>query len=179
MFGFYTRALANYPLPTQALTTGTSQRFCKTIMGWMPLRRNGSFLGPDHSNIAHLRPILLLTIRVSGTLFSTGDLIAQFFVEHRKTPSESSIATWDKTRTLRMTFFGAVFAGPVLHNWYGLLDRTIRLSTPARSLFGRVVADQMFFAPCFIASFFVGQGLLAGESWETIQERLRKVTCSP
>lgn len=74
-----------------------------------------------------------------------------------------------------MTFFGGCFAGPVLHNWYRFLDRTIRFSTPARSLFGRVAVDQMFFAPCFIASFFVGQGLLAGENWQTIRERLQKV----
>lgn len=108
-------------------------------------------------------------------LFGSGDLIAQFLVEDKKTTPESTVVTWDKARTLRMTFFGACFAGPVLHNWYGFLDRTIRLSTPVRSLLGRVAIDQMLFAPCFIASFFVGQGLLAGESWPTIQERLQKV----
>ncbi|KAI8361860.1 hypothetical protein B0O80DRAFT_434519 [Mortierella sp. GBAus27b] len=130
MFGFYTRALANYPLPTQALTT--------------------------------------------GMLFGTGDLIAQFLIEDKKIVSKSSIATWDKARTLRMTFFGLSFAGPVLHNWYKFLDKSIRLGTPVRSMLGRVAVDQMFFAPCFIASFFVGQGLLAGESWATIQERLQR-----
>ncbi|KAI1308736.1 Protein required for ethanol metabolism, partial [Mortierella claussenii] len=80
---------------------------------------------------------------------------------------------WDAARTARMTLFGAGFAGPVLHHWYKFLDRTIRLSTPVRSLLGRVAVDQMFFAPCFIASFFVGQGLLAGESWQTIRDRLQ------
>lgn len=74
-----------------------------------------------------------------------------------------------------MVVFGAGFAGPVLHNWYKFLDKNIRLATPVQSLIGRVAVDQIFFAPCFIASFFVGQGLLAGESRETIQARLNKV----
>lgn len=74
-----------------------------------------------------------------------------------------------------MVVFGAGFAGPVLHHWYKFLDRNIRLATQVQSLIGRVAVDQIFFAPCFIASFFVGQGLLAGESRETIQARLNKV----
>ncbi|KAI7815895.1 integral membrane protein mpv17 pmp22 family [Gamsiella multidivaricata] len=135
MFGFYTRALANYPLPTQAVTT--------------------------------------------GMLFGTGDLIAHFFIEQKPSMRlspflDSSLSSWDKTRTARMALFGAAFAGPVLHHWYRFLDRTIRLSTPVRSLLGRVAVDQLFFAPCFIASFFIGQGLLAGASPQVIRERLQK-----
>ncbi|KAF9352775.1 hypothetical protein BGX26_009445 [Mortierella sp. AD094] len=76
-----------------------------------------------------------------------------------------------------MAFFGAAFAGPIFHRWYNFLDKTIRLSTPVRSSLGRVAVDQIFFAPCFIASFFVGQGLLGGESWQTIQDRLKKSKC--
>ncbi|KAG0060202.1 Protein required for ethanol metabolism [Linnemannia elongata] len=125
MLGLYTRALTNYPISTQALST--------------------------------------------GTLFGTGDLIAQFFID-----SNLSAQGWDKARTARMVVFGAGFAGPVLHNWYKFLDKNIRLATPVQSLIGRVAVDQIFFAPCFIASFFVGQGLLAGESRETIQARLNK-----
>ncbi|KAF9906731.1 Protein required for ethanol metabolism [Linnemannia zychae] len=125
MLGLYTRALANYPITTQALST--------------------------------------------GTLFGTGDLIAQFLVEDK-----SATSGWDKARTARMAVFGTGFAGPVLHHWYKFLDRSIRLSTPVKTLIGRVAVDQIFFAPCFIASFFVGQGLLAGESRDTIQARLNK-----
>ncbi|KAF9925362.1 Protein required for ethanol metabolism [Linnemannia zychae] len=127
MFGFYSRALANYPLTTQALST--------------------------------------------GTLFGSGDLIAQFLIENK---SSKSIADWDKARTARMFVFGTAFAGPVLHNWYKFLDKNIHLSTPVKSLFARVGVDQIFFAPCFIASFFVGQGLLAGENLETIRARMNK-----
>ncbi|KAG0275495.1 Protein required for ethanol metabolism [Linnemannia exigua] len=130
MLGLYTRALANYPITTQALST--------------------------------------------GTLFGTGDLIAQFLVEDKKSTSTTSEFGWDKARTARMAVFGTAFAGPVLHHWYKFLDRKIRLSTPVKTLLGRVAIDQIFFAPCFIASFFVGQGLLAGESREAIQARLNK-----
>ncbi|KAF9154044.1 Protein required for ethanol metabolism [Mortierella sp. AD010] len=140
MLGIYTRALANYPITTQAATT--------------------------------------------GTLFGTGDLVAQFLFEQKAAatgPSDPSystttttLANWDKARTARMAFFGAAFAGPLFHHWYNFLDKTIRLSTPVRSSLGRVAVDQIFFAPCFIASFFVGQGLLKGESWQTIQGRLKK-----
>ncbi|KAF9103076.1 Protein required for ethanol metabolism, partial [Mortierella sp. AM989] len=139
MLGIYTRALTNYPISTQAATT--------------------------------------------GILFGTGDLVAQFLVERMPatTSSESTsvstaLASWDKARTARMAFFGAVFAGPVIHHWYKFLDKTIRLSTPVRSSLGRVAVDQVFFAPCFIASFFVGQGLLGGESMQTIQDKLKKAS---
>ncbi len=74
-----------------------------------------------------------------------------------------------------MAVFGGGFAGPVLHHWYKFLDRGIRLSTPVKSLLARVAVDQAFFAPCFIASFFVGQGLLAGASRETIEGRIKQV----
>ncbi|KAG0204055.1 Protein required for ethanol metabolism [Mortierella sp. NVP41] len=73
-----------------------------------------------------------------------------------------------------MVVFGAGFAGPVLHHWYKFLDKKIQLATPVQSLLGRVAVDQIFFAPCFIASFFAGQGLLAGESLDTIKARLNK-----
>ncbi|KAG0195416.1 Protein required for ethanol metabolism, partial [Mortierella sp. GBA30] len=111
------------------------------------------------------------------TLFGTGDLIAQFLIEKQPTesPSSSSLSRrWDKARTIRMVVFGAGFAGPILHHWYRFLDRNIRLSTPVRSLLARVAVDQTFFAPCFIASFFVGQGLLAGASPQMIQGRLKQ-----
>ena len=110
-------------------------------------------------------------------LFGTGDLIAQFLMEHK--PATATVSTsgsqWDMVRTARMAVFGAGFAGPVLHHWYKFLDKTIQLSTPVRTLLGRVAVDQIFFAPCFIASFFVGQGLLAGADRQTIQDRLKKV----
>ncbi|KAG0043031.1 Protein required for ethanol metabolism [Gryganskiella cystojenkinii] len=73
-----------------------------------------------------------------------------------------------------MAVFGTCFAGPVLHHWYKFLDKNIRLSSPGKSLLGRVAVDQFMFAPCFIASFFVGQGLLAGQDLKTIQGRLEK-----
>ncbi|KAF9332656.1 Protein required for ethanol metabolism [Podila minutissima] len=112
--------------------------------------------------------------------FTTGDIIAQFLIEGNADKGKdedstvSDTASWDVARTGRMAIFGAGFAGPVLHNWYRFLDRKIQLSTPFRSLLGRVTVDQLCFAPCFIASFFVGQGLLAGESKQTIQARLDK-----
>ncbi|KAG0032604.1 Protein required for ethanol metabolism [Podila clonocystis] len=115
----------------------------------------------------------------TGVLFGTGDIIAQFLIEGNakkgkdKNPTVFD-ASWDVARTGRMAIFGAGFAGPVLHHWYKFLDRKIQLSTPFRSLLGRVAVDQLCFAPCFIASFFVGQGLLAGESKQTIQARLEK-----
>lgn len=115
-----------------------------------------------------------------GVLFGTGDIIAQFLIEGKVSKnndkdSTTSDASWDVARTGRMAIFGAGFAGPVLHHWYKFLDRKIQLSTPFRSLLGRVAVDQLCFAPCFIASFFVGQGLLAGASKQTIQGRLKKV----
>ncbi|KAF8950934.1 Protein required for ethanol metabolism [Haplosporangium bisporale] len=114
----------------------------------------------------------------TGVLFGTGDIIAQFLIESKPSKGKDAAVpvtgSWDVARTGRMAIFGAGFAGPVLHHWYKFLDRKIQLSTPFRSLLGRVAVDQLCFAPCFIASFFVGQGFLAGANKQTIQARLEK-----
>ncbi|KAI8362832.1 hypothetical protein BD560DRAFT_455524 [Blakeslea trispora] len=105
------------------------------------------------------RPILVQSL-------STGDVIAQQLVEKQG---------WEKhdlKRTARMTVFGGIFAGPVLSQWYRLVERKVTLKQPAQALVVKVALDQLCFSPFFIAAFFTGQGLFEGKSLNEIKEKL-------
>ncbi|EIE84637.1 hypothetical protein RO3G_09347 [Rhizopus delemar RA 99-880] len=65
------------------------------------------------------RPILVQCL-------STGDVIAQQTVERRGWKDH------DFVRTLRMTTFGGVFAGPILSTWYRFIDKKITTPVPSK-----------------------------------------------
>ncbi|KAI9279582.1 hypothetical protein BY458DRAFT_30679 [Sporodiniella umbellata] len=97
---------------------------------------------------------------------STGDVVAQQAVEKK------GWAQHDFNRTLRMTTFGGIFAGPILSTWYRWIDKTIVHRAPSKALLYKVACDQFLFAPCFIGAFFTGQGLFEGKSLDEIREKL-------
>ncbi|KAI9487328.1 MAG: sym-1 [Benjaminiella poitrasii] len=111
------------------------------------------------------RPILVQSISTAA-LFGAGDVIAQQLVERQGWKRH------DYMRTLRMTTFGGVFAGPVLSVWYRYVDRKITIKNPFQGLVAKVTLDQFVFAPFFIAAFFTGQGLFEGKSVKEIKEKL-------
>ncbi|GBB87253.1 hypothetical protein RclHR1_01370014 [Rhizophagus clarus] len=112
------------------------------------------------------RPILVQTI-TTGTLFVTGDIIAQQYVEQR------GLKSLDFYRTLRLGGFGLCIAGPSTAIWYRSLDRFVIMKNPTLGLLTRVALDQAIFAPCFITTFFVSQALLEGQEKSQILEKLR------
>lgn len=75
-------------------------------------------------------------------------------------------------RTLRMSAFGGIFAGPALSTWYRFIDRKVTTTNRVQGLVTKVVLDQFVFAPFFIAAFFTGQGLFEGKSINEIKEKL-------
>ncbi|KAI8067018.1 uncharacterized protein B0P05DRAFT_207593 [Gilbertella persicaria] len=111
------------------------------------------------------RPILVQSLS-TAVLFGAGDVIAQQLVEKQGWENH------DMKRTLRMTAFGGVFAGPVLSQWYRFVDRKVTIKSPAQGLFVKVALDQFCFAPFFIAAFFTGQGLFEGKSIRDIKDKL-------
>ncbi|RIA94110.1 hypothetical protein C1645_873642 [Glomus cerebriforme] len=114
------------------------------------------------------RPILIQTI-TTGTLFVTGDTIAQQFVEQR------GLKSHDFYRSLRIGGFGLFIAGPSTAIWYRSLDHFVKIKNPILGLLTRVSLDQTLFAPCFITTFFVCQALLEGQEKSQIFEKLKDV----
>lgn len=79
---------------------------------------------------------------------------------------------YDVVRTARMTGFGLVFVGPLMHNWFNLLERLV----PRKDLLGavgKVAIDQAVMAPGFCASFFTAMGLMEGLSPAVVWEKLK------
>jgi len=65
----------------------------------------------------------LLTNSVTAAcLYGGGDIAAQQ-IERRSNVSSPQKSGWNYGRTLRMTFFGFAFAGPILNGWYPLLHK--------------------------------------------------------
>ncbi|KAI8928178.1 hypothetical protein BC831DRAFT_548558 [Entophlyctis helioformis] len=111
-----------------------------------------SFILRAYTNSIQKRPLLTQAF-TTGTLFGTGDVIAQTAVEG--TPLHSL----DTARTSRLALYGGCFAGPVMITWYKFLSRTITLQSKAASLAVRVALDQLLYAPCLISKL---QGLAHG-----------------
>ncbi|XP_014782957.1 protein Mpv17 [Octopus bimaculoides] len=95
-------------------------------------------------------------IATTATLMSLGDFISQTFVE-RKGKNYSII------RTARFGFFGTVYVGPTLRTWYLIMERLFGVGK--KTAFFKLVADQMCFAPVFLATFICGMELLKGNTW--------------
>ncbi|KAI8141489.1 hypothetical protein BJV82DRAFT_619377 [Fennellomyces sp. T-0311] len=112
------------------------------------------------------RPLLVQCI-TTAFLFGTGDVLAQQAIEKK------GIENHEWSRTMRMSGFGGVVAGPVLSTWYRFAELNIKGSTPLTALVKKVAADQLLFAPSFIGVFFSAQGLLEGKSAAEIQDKLK------
>lgn len=95
------------------------------------------------------------------------DLLVQQVIERR------GIKQHDFKRTLLQSLLGFCYVGPSLTLWYRTVDGLFK-GTPAIAVLKKVAADQLLFAPPFIASFFVVNGLLMGVSFAHIKERLSK-----
>lgn len=123
----------------------------------------------------------LLTQSLStGLLFATGDVIAQQFIETKSTDATKQQQSQqqpqhDLARTARLAFYGTVIGGPAMVGWYRLLENYVRLSTPLKTLMGRVTLDQFVFAPTFIGCFFSATSLMEGKTWDETKNKLEKV----
>ncbi|XP_072041004.1 mpv17-like protein 2 isoform X2 [Amphiura filiformis] len=69
---------------------------------------------------------------------------------------------WDWARTGRMLTIGLLL-GPLNHYWYLLLDRVLPGAT-GRIVAKKVLLDEIIASPIFTTSFFMGVGLLEGNT---------------
>nr|XP_022293538.1 protein Mpv17-like [Crassostrea virginica] len=100
----------------------------------------------------------------TGLVMSTGDAISQKFVEKKE--------RIDRKRYLRYWAFGVIIAGPLFHGWYLRLQKIFGHTKFAP--FKMVVVDQMLFAPAFPPFFLGVMGLMKGDSFPVIKQKIQQ-----
>ncbi|KAK1941724.1 Protein Mpv17 [Phytophthora citrophthora] len=116
---------------------------------------------------------LLTKVVTAATLFGTGDRIAQRLESKTKTSvfgelssqhtSHSQKLVSDSTaRTLRMMLWGGLFAAPIMHTWFHVIERVIPGSGKL-VVAKKVAADMMIIAPGTSLTFFTVTKCMEGE----------------
>jgi len=94
---------------------------------------------------------------------AVGNCLSQYV--ERKQKNQSFSGNFDTKQCANMALFGSGYVAPVLHNWYGILERFFP-QQGVKSTLLKVSFDQTFFASFMIASFMIGLSALNGESFE-------------
>jgi hypothetical protein len=134
-------------------------------------RRIQTFLKRGVNKYIHLLETKPYTTQIvtSTIIWAIGDYASQRVegASHKET---------DWQRVLRCGAFGLVVAAPVYTWWYPRLDRFVKGITkaPLKALYWKVVLDQAFFEPTFLAASFVFLGALEGKNLEQQKDKLRK-----
>jgi protein Mpv17 len=61
-----------------------------------------------------------------------------------------------------------------LRSWYGILDRLIKTTSPAKSAIAKMAVDQGIFAPFFLFNFIALLGFLNGDGVEQIKSDIKQ-----
>uniref|UniRef100_A0A6A7G3A5 Mpv17-like protein 2 n=2 Tax=Hirondellea gigas TaxID=1518452 RepID=A0A6A7G3A5_9CRUS len=113
---------------------------------------------------------LLLTNTVSsGILLGVGDCIQQKIERWR---GVHTYPHYDWARTGRLFTVGLI-AGPPHHFFYIFLDKFYP-RTDAKTVFKKIMIDQIIAAPFFAFIFFTGTGLLEGKMWKDCLEEFKQ-----
>lgn len=114
-------------------------------------------------NAQERRPIFT---KASSTLVLT--MIGDYCAQRLSARQSGERFTLDLRRMLSVGTFGFCFMGPVLHYWYGTLDRIF-----GRSAIQKMISDQLLFSIPFNSSFIIGVGLLEGGSLSDVTTSVR------
>lgn len=94
-----------------------------------------------------------------------GDMLAQIIAQ-----SDKAEFCFDVRRSASIGIWASVFMGPVLHYWYGFLDRVF---LGKFALAGKLLSDQLLFAPFFNGAFIAGVGTLEGNPLRQVADTVR------
>ena len=75
-------------------------------------------------------------------------------------------------RFLTLSFFGFIYHGPSGHYFYNWLDNLIK-GKEAKDVALKVGIDQLFWCPCFMTVFFTYLGLVNGDSFGVIGDKIK------
>lgn len=93
-----------------------------------------------------------------------GDLLAQIFIV--KAP------VLDVKRLITLAAFGFLYHGPSGHYFYNFLDEKIPGTDP-KAVASKVLVDQILWCPLFMIVFFTYLGLVAGDSFGVIGNKIK------
>lgn len=95
--------------------------------------------------------------------WALGDALAQIFITG---------GAFDWKRFATLSAFGFLYHGPSGHYFYNWLDGKIE-GTGAKAVFSKVAVDQIFWCPLFMTVFFTYLGLVNGDSFATIGNKIK------
>ncbi|KAG0562419.1 hypothetical protein M758_9G146900 [Ceratodon purpureus] len=127
-----------------------------------PGREGGGAQGGWYARHLQTDPIKTKAITL-GILNFVGDLVTQLFVEKS--------GQVDFRRLAAMTSLGLFIVGPILHYWYGFLNRVVK-APGTKGVLIRLSMDQFIFAPIFIAFTFAYLLLMEGNAGK-IQQKIQ------
>jgi protein Mpv17 len=78
----------------------------------------------------------------------------------------------DVKRLVTLSVFGFIYHGPSGHYFYNWLDSKIS-GTDGVSVASKVAIDQIFWCPIFMCVFFTYLGLVSGDSFVTIGNKIK------
>ncbi|GLH06335.1 Mpv17-like protein [Gryllus bimaculatus] len=108
----------------------------------------------------------------SGILMGVGDIIQQELEIYRGHHKGSKLwKRYDWQRIHRMFWVGLIL-GPPQHVFYGYIDKLLPKRDFA-SVSKKILLDQIVISPVCIAVFFVGMGVLEGNSASEIKSEMR------
>ncbi|XP_018099148.1 mpv17-like protein 2 [Xenopus laevis] len=105
------------------------------------------------------KTLLVINTVSAGVLLSTGDIIQQTWEMRRDKEKKR-----DWLQTGRMFVIGCCL-GPVDHYWYIFLDRILPGAT-VRVVLKKVLVEQIVASPILGTMFFMGTGIMEGQSVE-------------
>mmetsp|Transcript_14801 Transcript_14801/g.30644 ORF Transcript_14801/g.30644 Transcript_14801/m.30644 type:complete len:234 (+) Transcript_14801:80-781(+) len=95
--------------------------------------------------------------------WALGDLLAQIFI---------SGGAFDVKRFLTLSGFGVLYHGPSGHYFYNWLDSKIP-GKDGKSVATKILIDQAIWCPIFMTVFFTYLGLVAGDGFGTIGNKIK------
>lgn len=117
-----------------------------------------------YTRALHKYPTIVQSLQAGTTMFM-GDVLAQLVVENKP------VKDYELIRSARFFALGTCFVGPVLKNWYGVLEKFIGSGTKKQG-FKKVLTDQGCFVPIFGACFLSINAAMAGKNTAQIKNEV-------
>lgn len=125
--------------------------------------RGGAVPGWAAYNDALEEKPLLTKALTSLVGWCLGDLLAQLFIVG---------GPINVKRLITLSVFGFIYHGPSGHYFYNWLDSKIP-GNDAKTVASKVAIDQIIWCPLFMTVFFTYLGLVAGDSFSTIGNKIK------
>jgi len=149
------------------------------------------FLWEPYTRALEKRP-LVTKMCTASFLMGVGDVCAQnleHFAAQRKASKEENNTEVEKdekqvaphkvpfnynyARTARMACVGFILSGPMLHQWYKVLDRMVP-GTGKAVVIKKIAADQLIYTPISLVAFLGILNVLEGKSLPDLEAKMKR-----